>query len=181
MTKELKLLLKQCRKENKKAQLKIYDLYCGAMFTIASRYVDAEEAKDIMQESFLNAFTKIEKYNDAVSFGAWLKRIVINQCIDHLRKQKLEFVPLENQELEIENDSDWYFKNTITKEQIIKAIEQIPQKHQIVIKLYLLEGYDHSEISEILKIPIKTSRTHLRRAKLGLQKLLKDVYHEARY
>lgn len=181
MSKQLILLLNQCIKGNKKAQLQLYDNYCEAMYNVACRYVNKEDAKDAMQESFLKAFTKIETYNDTISFGAWLKRIVINQCIDNLRKQKVEFVPLETHNLENEDDSDWYFENTIKKEQIIQAIEKISQKHRVVIKLYLLEGYDHSEISKILEIPIKTSRTHLRRAKLSLQKLLKNVYDEARY
>ncbi len=75
----------------------------------------------------------------------------------------------------------WYFDANISREMILSAIEHLNNKHQLVVKLYLIEGYDHSEISEILKIPVKTSRTHLRRGKLHLKELLKTEKHEARH
>jgi len=80
---------------------------------------------------------------------------------------------LEEYPLEISNDEDWNFDSKISKQQIIEAVEKLDLKYQLVIKLYLMEGYDHEEIATILKIPIKTSRTHLRRGKLALRNLLK--------
>ena len=122
---------------------------------------------------FLKAVLNLEKYVDTSSFSAWLKTIIINTCVDKLKKRKLETVSLEKYPLEISNDEDWNFDIRITKSQILEGIESLSLKYQIVVKLYLIEGYDHQEISEILNIPIKTSRTHLRRGKSILKQLLK--------
>jgi len=177
-----KKLVRLCKKGNQIAQMQVYDNYCQAMFTIACRYLNNEEdAKDAMQEGFLKAFTNIESYKPEATFGAWLKRIIINQCLDVLKKRKLELSDDEVENLQIVEDDNWDFESSITKTEILFAIEQLTEKHKIVVKLYLLEGYDHKEISEILDIPVKTSRTHLSRGKSKLQYLLKQQYNEARY
>ncbi|MDT7831322.1 RNA polymerase sigma factor [Flavobacteriaceae bacterium S356] len=182
MSKETILLIEQCKKGNQKAQLQIYNLYCEAMFFIACRYLkNEEEAKDAMQEGFLKAFLKIDTTAKETHFGAWLKRIIINQCIDILKKKKLETTPLDDLSVELIDENDWDFDADITREEVIAAIEQLPIRYGLVLNLYLMEGYNHSEISEIMQIPIKTSRTHLRRGKLQLQELLKEKRHEARY
>lgn len=182
MPKEHSLIIKKCRNGNAKAQMKIYDLYCGAMFNITCRYLkNKEDAKDVMQEGFLKAFTSIDKYKETHTFGAWLKRIMINQCIDTLRKQKVEFLDTDVEQLEVFDDVTWDFDITISKKCILENIEKLVQKHKVVVKLYLIEGYDHEEISQILEIPIKTSRTHLRRGKLQLKQLLKTKHNETRY
>tara|TARA_R110002049_G_scaffold116712_1_gene269443 strand:- start:2752 stop:3300 length:549 start_codon:yes stop_codon:yes gene_type:complete len=175
-------LIKLCKKGNEVAQMQVYDKYAQAMFTIACRYLNNEEdAKDAMQDGFLKAFVNIETYQPEATFGAWLKRIIINQCLDVLKKNQLQFNDVEVSELRITNEDNWQFENHITKQDILKVIEQLADKYKIVVKLYLLEGYDHEEISQILEIPVKTSRTHLRRGKLKLQDLLKHKYDEARY
>lgn len=175
MSKELYLLISKSKKGNQKAQIKLYDLFCEAMFFIACRYLkNEEEAKDAMQDAFLKAFLNLESYKKDNSFGAWLKKIVINTCIDILKKKKLETISLDNYPLEILDDTNWNFDANIDKKEILYAIDSLKIKYQIVIKLYLIEGYDHEEISEILKIPVKTSRTQLRRGKLALRNLLKN-------
>lgn len=175
-------LIKLCKKGNEVAQMQVYDKYAQAMFTIACRYLNNEEdAKDAMQDGFLKAFRNIENYHPKATFGVWLKRIIINQCLDVLKKNTLKFNDVEVSELRITDEENWQFDSSISKQEILNAIEQLNEKHKIVVKLYLLEGYDHEEISEILEIPIKTSRTHLRRGKIRLQDLLKHKYNEARY
>jgi RNA polymerase sigma-70 factor (ECF subfamily) len=175
-------LIGLCKKGHQKAQMQLYDQYCAAMFIIACRYLKNEEdAKDVMQEGFLKAFRHIETYQPEAAFGAWLKRIIINQCLDALKKKQLKFDDVDVSELKLTDEDDWDFDTSITKSDIVNAIEQLNEKYRIVLKLYLMEGYDHEEISEILDIPIKTSRTHLRRGKLKLQDLLKQNYNEARY
>jgi len=174
MSKEINFLVVQSKKGNKKAQIKLYNLHCEAMYFISCRYVkNEEEAKDAMQDGFLKAFLNLNSYNITTNFSAWLKTIIIHTCIDKLKKKKLETVSLEEYPLEISNDEDWNFDSKISKQQIIEAVEKLDLKYQLVIKLYLMEGYDHEEIATILKIPIKTSRTHLRRGKLALRNLLK--------
>ncbi|QXP63650.1 RNA polymerase sigma factor [Polaribacter sp. HaHaR_3_91] len=174
MSKELNLLIKNSKRRNQKAQIKLYDLFSEAMFFISYRYLkNEEEAKDAMQDAFLKAFLSLDTFKEDTSFGSWLKKIVINTCIDKLKKKSIETVSLENYPLEVLDDNDWNFDVKIDRIEIIDAIESLKTKYQLVVKLYLLEGYDHSEISEILKIPIKTSRTQLRRGKLELRNLLK--------
>jgi|TARA_B110000967_G_scaffold100877_1_gene103535 RNA polymerase sigma-70 factor (ECF subfamily) len=174
MSREINLLIIQCKKGNQKAQMKLYDLFCEAMFSISCRYLkNEEEAKDAMQDGFLKAFIHLENYKENTTFGAWLKRIIINQCLDVLKKKQVETISLESFPLEIAVETSWTFDVEITKEMILEALEKLPHKYQLVVKLYLIEGYDHSEISEILQIPVKTSRTQLRRGKLALQKTLK--------
>lgn len=178
MYKEIHLLVLQSQKGNRRAQIKLYDLHCKAMYIISCRYLkNKEEAKDAMQDGFLKAFLNLQNYTKGTNFSAWLKTIIINTCIDKLKKRELETISIENYSLEISNDEDWNFDVNITKEMILLSIEKLPQKYELVIKLYLIEGYDHQEISEILQIPVKTSRTQLRRAKL----LLKDSLKTQKY
>ena len=181
MSKTHQILIARCQKRDQKAMMQIYDLYCDAMFNVACRYLSIEDAKDAMQDGFLKAFTKINGYKSDFTFGVWLKRIIINTCLDVLKKRKIEFSDIEIESVHVLDDSDWSFDINISKENIIKAIDELKPKYKVVVSLYLVEGFDHEEISHILDIPIKTSRTHLRRGKLKLQELLKTNYHEARY
>jgi len=182
MFKDHNFLIERCKQGDENAMMQIYDAYCEAMFHIACRYLNTEDAKDAMQDSFIKAFSKLDYFSPEFTFGSWLKRIVINHCIDELKKKRLEFIETDLVQLNIEDDTnDWMFSSEISKQQVIDAIKNLPDKHQIVVNLYLIEGYDHEEISSILDIPIKTSRTHLRRGRLQLQDLLKTNYNEARY
>jgi RNA polymerase sigma-70 factor (ECF subfamily) len=182
MSKDHNILIKRCKTGDEKAMLQIYDLYCDAMYHIACRYLNEEDAKDAMQESFIKAFSKLDQFSPEFTFGSWLKRIVINHCIDDLKKKRLEIIETDVINLTIEDAAnDWMCSSEISKHQVLAAIENLPNKHQVVVKLYLIEGYDHEEISSILDIPIKTSRTHLRRGRLQLRDLLKTQYNEARY
>lgn len=182
MPDQIALLIESCKKGNQIAQMQIYDTYSKAMYTIACRYLKNEEnAKDVMQEGFLKAFQNINNYKPKSSFGAWLKRIIINQCLDTLRKKELVFTQEDVDHLMIIDEDNWDFNTTITKADILNAIELLNHKQKTIVKLYLIDGYDHKEISEILNIPIKTSRTNLHRGKLKLKELLKPKYNEARY
>ncbi len=176
------MLIEHCKKGHQKAQMQIYDRYSRAMYTIACRYLkNTEDAKDAMQEGFLKAFTKIEHYTPVYPFGTWLKRIIINQCLDVLKQRHLKYSELDEGDVYVIDDDNWDFDATITKTEILEAIARLTPKYNIVVTLYLIEGYDHEEISRILGIPEKTSRTHLRRGKLKLRTLLKKQYNETRY
>jgi len=178
MSKEIYFLVKQSKKGNKKAQLKLYDLHCKAMFIISCRYLkDKEVAKDAMQDAFLKAFINLSRFSSKSNFSAWLKTIVIHTCIDQLKKKKLNTISMENFPLEIVEDDNWSMDSRISRVDILEAMDTLPLKYQLVVKFYLLEGYNHQEISEILKIPIATSKTRLRRGKLILKQLLKAKYY----
>lgn len=155
------------------------------MLIVALRFVkDTMEAEDIVQESFIKAFSKLEQYKAEVSFGAWLKRIVINRCIDVLKSKRQRLVELEDYHLNViedTNENEWNVEDTITLDDVKLAIEALPEKYKYVVMLYLMEGYDHKEISEILSISEVASRTQLSRGKQKLQDALKLKKNGTRY
>jgi RNA polymerase sigma-70 factor (ECF subfamily) len=168
-------LIEKCRKNDQKAQLEIYKLYYKPMYNTSLRILNHEaEAEDVMQESFLDAFRKIDEYKGEGSFGGWLRRIVVNNSIDTLKKRK-EMLPLENNFLEQADDTDSATEQVEYKvEEIKKAIPLLPEEHRTILSLFLFEGYDHEEIAQILKITNNASRTRYSRARGKLLKILAD-------
>jgi RNA polymerase sigma-70 factor (ECF subfamily) len=169
-------LLDGCKVGDQKAQFQIYKLYYKAMYNTSLRIVnDTMEAEDIMQESFLSAFEKIDTYSGTVSFGAWLKKIVINRSLDTLGKRKAVFEDIESHvgiSDESTEDQIRYEEVDVKVEEVKDAIERLPDGYRVILSLYLLEGYDHDEIAEILSISSSTSRSQLSRAK---QKLIGEL------
>lgn len=170
-------LIDNCKNGDQKAQFQIYKLYYKAMYNTSLRIVsNTMEAEDIMQEAFLSAFEKIEMYSGSVSFGAWLKKIVINRSLDMLSKQKAIFEDIDTHyklhEISEEDDDREYLENKL--EMVKEAINHLPDGYRIILSLYLLEGYDHDEIGEILSISSSTSRSQLSRAKQKLLVVLKN-------
>lgn len=157
--------------------MQLYKQYCDGMLVVALRFVkDTMEAEDIVQEAFIKAFSKLDQYRAEVSFGAWLKRIVVNRCIDVLKSKKQRLTELEEHHLNVvdtDEGAEWLVDDDITIEDVKKAIEALPEKYKYVVMLYLIEGYDHNEISEILNISEVASRTQLSRGKQKLQTVLK--------
>lgn len=170
-------LVVECKQGNRKAQYQLYKLYAKGMFNVAMRIVnDVDEATDILQEAFLDAFTRIADFRQETTFGLWIKQIVINKSISFLRKRKLELVSINDgladdiEEAITEDETDLLLR----VEQVRQAIQQLPDGYRIVLSLYLLEGYDHEEISHILKINENTSRTQFLRAKRKLIQILNE-------
>ncbi len=172
-------LIDRCRERDRGAQFEIYRLYYKAMFNTSLRIVkDPVEAEDIMQESFLSAFEKIETYSGTVSFGAWLKKIVINRSLDSLKKIRLSFELLDERVLPDLEDMCEEDDLSGRIEEIREAIMGLPDGFRVVLTLYLLEGYDHEEIGQILDITPSTSRSQFTRARQKLVEMLKKRNHE---
>lgn len=169
-------IIEQCKQNNRKAQLQLYNQYCDGMYIVAKRFLkDAEDAEDVVQEAFIKAFVKLDQYKAEVTFGAWLKRIVVNKSIDLLKSKKHQLVDLDEVHLKVvdtDNDNIWLVDDTVTLNEVKDAINKLPDKYQYVVMLYLIEGYDHQEISEILNISEVASRTQLSRGKTKLRELL---------
>ena len=162
--------------------MQLYNLYGKAMFLIAYRYVkDQFIAEDVMQDAFIKAFKNIDKYKNEVAFGAWLKRIVINQSIDQLKKKKLDLVAINEEITTNREDHNWQVECDISVAEIVAKIKLLKEKYRLVLSLYLLEGYDHQEIAQVLNITENTSRTNLLRGKKLLREQLKDTNYAARY
>jgi len=146
------------------------------MYIVAKRFLnDAADAEDVVQEAFIKAFSKLDQYKAEVTFGAWLKRIVINKSIDFLKSKRQELIELDEVHLKVvdtSKDDKWLVEDAITLNDVKEAINKLPEKYQYVVMLYLIEGYDHQEISEILNISEVASRTQLLRGKAKLQELL---------
>ncbi|MCJ0741694.1 RNA polymerase sigma factor [Pedobacter montanisoli] len=165
-------LVSDCKKGNRKAQFELYKLYAGAMYNVALRIVNDEaEAEDVLQEAFLDAFNRIADFRQETTFGLWIKQIVINRAINYLRKRKMELVSMDDVEIADEGADDAE-DNMLKVEAIKNAMEKMPDGYRVVLSLYLFEGYDHEEISHILKITENTSRTQYMRAKRKLISLL---------
>ncbi len=173
-------LIFRCKQGERLAQFELYRLYYKAMFNVSLRLVSqAEAAEDIMQEAFLSAFTKINTFKGEVSFGAWLKKIVINRSIDFLRERKIRFEELESVSNDCfeHDDGDMFTSDNTDTDHKINEIKQamlmLPDGYRVVLSLALFEGYDHEEIAQILSVSESTSRSQLARAKRKLIELLK--------
>ncbi|WP_353777958.1 sigma-70 family RNA polymerase sigma factor [Winogradskyella sp. 3972H.M.0a.05] len=178
-------IVEKCKQNDRQAQLQLYNQYCDGMYIVARRFVnDTMEAEDIVQEAFIRAFTKLDQYKGEVTFGAWLKRIVINKSIDLLKSKKQHMQDLEDVHLKVvdtDYENDWLVEDTITVEEVKAAIAQLSDKYKYVLMLYLIEGYDHQEISQILDISEVASRTQLSRGKVKLKELLTPQHNGTRH
>lgn len=158
------------------AQMQIYSTFYKRVYNACYRVLyDSLEAEDAMQESFLKAFSSLDNYKNSVPFEAWLVRIGINTSIDKLRKRNLETVDFNeniNYDIVDSDDSEKWEQILDRVEQVKTAITKLPESSRLIVNLYLIEGYDHEEISEILNIAPGTVRIQYMRAK---QKLLELV------
>ncbi len=164
-------VIDRCKIGEREAQFQLYKLYYKSMYNTSLRIVGNQvEAEDIMQEAFLSAFRKIETYEGKVSFGAWLKKIVVNRSLDYLKKRKVQLEEINERTVDEESPATEVAEVDLGR--IKKAINQLSNGYRVVLSLYLFEGYDHDEISEILGISNSSSRSQLLRAKLKLRQIL---------
>ncbi|MCA0932124.1 RNA polymerase sigma factor [Lutimonas saemankumensis] len=178
----IKDLLQACSKGSKTAQFEIYKLYYKAMYNTALRILqNTFDAEDVMQEAFLNAFTKLDSYKGEVPFGAWLKRIVINRSLTLLKKRnKLQEVNLEVVDNKLENEEESQTNEVkidyvnLKVQEVGRAMKALKENYRTVLTLSLVEGYDNEEISQILNISNENCRTTISRAKRKLRKILMD-------
>jgi RNA polymerase sigma-70 factor (ECF subfamily) len=167
------LLIKRCKQGDKAAQFKVYKLYYKAMYNTALRIVnDSFEAEDVMQDSFLSAFTKLDTFSENVTFGAWLKRIVINNSISALKKNnKYATIPLEKVDLK-DDESEKFDYSMLKAKDILNKMSCLKSNYKVALTLNLVEGYDYEEIAQIMEISYENSRTTVSRAKRKLKQLL---------
>ncbi len=156
-------------------------MFYGKMKGICMRYTrDNDQAMDIVQDGFIKAFNSLERYTGIGSFEGWMRRIIVNLCIDRFRKMKRDFIllddgaSLENYEEETEdnqNEEDNEIYN-ITQEQIVEAMQQLSPAYRTVFNLYVFENYSHQDIAEALEISIGTSKSNYAKARKNMKKLL---------
>lgn len=145
------------------------------MYNVGYRIVrDEAEAEDVLQEAFISAFRNLSRYRGDATFGAWLKRIVVNKAINAVNKRRTERFP-ENRQIDVIEESEEIMDFPFTVEKVKHAIEQLPDGYRMVLSLYLLEGYDHGEIAEILGISESTSKSQFNRSKKKLKEILLNI------
>ena len=163
-------LIARCRAGERDAHYQIYKLYSRSMFNVSYRITgNGQDAEDALQEAFISAFKNLDRYRGDATFGAWLKRIVVNKSINLLRKRRIDWLSDDAVWDVAEEESTGDYREGLTVDRVKKAIEELPDGYRSVLSLYLLEGYDHQEIAEILGISESTSKSQLNRAKAKLR------------
>lgn len=173
-------LLQLCKSGNQHAQMEVYNRYYKAMYNTAHRIVkDSFEAEDIMQDSFLAAFTKLDSLKEIKTFGSWLKRIVINNSIHHYKKSnKYQDVPLDDVLYKVEDDqgiTDTHEFNNLKANQVLETMKTLKDNYRMSLTLHLIEGYDYEEICDIMNISSANCRTMISRAKDSLRQKLEPL------
>lgn len=163
----LEQLINDCKKNDTKAQSQLYKLFSSKLFAICLKYSRSHaEAQDNLHDSFLTVFNKISQYNNKGSFEGWIKRITINTVLQRYRgKGVFNLVNDENIEdvtLEVDNDD-------LSLEFLLNIIQELPDRYRLVFNLYVLDGYSHKEIAEMLDVSVGTSKSNLARARMILK------------
>jgi RNA polymerase sigma factor (sigma-70 family) len=165
-------LIARCRAGERDAYYKLYNLYSKAMYNTGYRITGNEDdAADVLQESFISAFKNLDSYKGSATFGSWLKKIVINKAINMLNKRRMEPLPEEGN-WDVPQEEELELRDDETVEAVKRAIQQLPDGYRSVVSLYLVEGYDHQEIAEIMGITESTSKSQLNRGKGKLRELM---------
>ncbi|MEP1033192.1 sigma-70 family RNA polymerase sigma factor [Ekhidna sp.] len=166
--------INQLKKGNELAAFNLYNSYSKAMYSTLTRMTsDTEIAKDLLQEAFIKAFKKINDLDDPKAFGGWLKRIVVNLGLEHIRKKKYNFEAIEDQS---DIESTEIDESLIDNKTLHEAIKELPGGCRTVLCLHLMEGYKHKEIADKLDISESTSKTQYRHAKKLLKTKLQHHY-----
>ncbi len=168
-----KYLINRSQRGDRKAQNELYKLYVGAMYNICRRMMgNSEEAKDVLQDAFIHAFTKLKTLKEERMFSGWLKRIIVNHCLNALKKKKdfavsedmVEHIPNENEE------NNELYKYQVKK--VMSALDKISVGTRTVLNLYVFEGYDHKEIAQILSISESASKSQYSKAKSKIREII---------
>lgn len=172
-------IVERCLQGDNSACHELYRLYSRAMYNTALRLVrDRDDAQDVLQESFISAFTHLASFRGTSTFGAWLKRIVINKSISQLQKNRPEMLDEGHDVPDDEADPFHEHEYALSVEDVKRGMAQLPDGYRAVLSLYLMEGYDHQEISEILDISVGTSKSQYNRAKRKLRDILNIAHYE---
>jgi RNA polymerase sigma factor (sigma-70 family) len=170
-----KTLLTRCREGDDLAFRELYGRYCKAMFNICMRMLnDRVEAEDVLQEAFITTFGKLKDLKDELAFGSWLKRIVVNRCIDMVRKRKTWHVEVDES---IPADDQQDEPATYDPAIVTKALAMLPEGYRVIVTLFLFEDLPHKEIAKKLGISESTSKSQYARGRRKLAALITELSH----
>jgi len=166
-------LIDQCKNGDPRAQYQLYHLYAKQMLNISVRIVNNQmEAEDVLQESFINAFTKIKNFRGDSSFGSWLKRIVINTSLNVVKRKKHFYEDLKEDQIANEPEENDEKEVSYTIKDIQEALVQLADGYRVIFSMYMFEDMSHNEIAEELNISVNTSKSQLSRARSKMKELM---------
>jgi RNA polymerase sigma factor (sigma-70 family) len=168
-------LIKGCLRRDANAQRELYDTFSSKMYSICYRYVkDSMEAEDILVTSFMKVFDKISQFKSEGSFEGWIRRIVVNEALTYLRRNRSMYLETELEQADREPDYNM-LSDHLEAEDLLNMIKELPTGYRIVFNLYAIDGYSHKEIADQLGISENTSKSQLSRARTYLQKMLANT------
>ena len=174
------ITIRGCIEGDRRSQQRLYEAYYGKMMVVCRRYAkDNDEALDIFQEGFIKVFNNISKYGDKGSFEGWIRRIMVNTAIDHIRKNKVNNSMVELNErhtdtMSEEEDESDAILNNIGYDELLLCVQDLSPAYRQVFNMYVVDGFSHQEIADALNISVGTSKSNLSKAKVNLKKLLSD-------
>ncbi len=165
-------LIKRCRKKDRKAQKELFETHAPLMMTVCKRYIqDRDQAEDLMLQGFAKVFEKLDQYKFEGSFQGWVRKIMVNNCLSWIRKNKMMYKEIDIEEMTETIDAQ-QLEDHLEAEDLMKLIGELPQGYGTIFNLYAIEGYNHEEIAGQLAISINTSKSQLSRARKYLQNRL---------
>ncbi|MBK5280130.1 MAG: sigma-70 family RNA polymerase sigma factor [Bacteroidia bacterium] len=165
-------MIEGCKKGDRSAQKLLYDRFSGKMFALCCRYVkDKMEAEDVLVTAFTKILERIHQYKGDGSFEGWIRRVMVNESLSYLRKNKSMYLETDIEAADQEPNYD-RLENQLEAQDLLKLISELPSGYRIVFNLYAIDGYSHKEIGEQLGINENTSKSQLSRARSLLQKRL---------
>lgn len=170
-----KHLVESCLRQDRRAQRQLYEKYKTPMFRLCLRYArDRQEAEDLLQEGFIKVFCDLSQYRGEGALGGWIRKVMINVALQHLRKQKKLFETIEVEKIAETEEAEEMILSDLRAKSLTKIIQQLPPGYRTVFNLYVIEGYSHKEIADSLDIQINTSKSQLSKAKAMLRRLLEE-------
>jgi RNA polymerase sigma factor (sigma-70 family) len=168
-------LITGCIRQEKRFQESLYKLYAAKMFTVCLRYANnSHYAEDILQEGFIKVFINISKFRGEGSFEGWIRRIMVNTAVEFIRKTTSYLKEIEIEKV-VNYSDDFDVVNKLCADDLMKIIQSLPGGYRTIFNLYVIEGYAHKEISDMLGINEGTSKSQLARARYLLQHKIKEV------
>ena len=164
-------LINGCIQGNRQMQEELYNRFSGKMYAVCLRYANnAEDAQDLLQEGFIKVFRNLHRFRAEGSFEGWIRRVFVNSSIEHFRKKSLQLSKVSDKEENTIEDSDISALDQLAEKDIIALVQELSPGYRTVFNLYVVEGYSHKEIGEMLDISEGTSKSQLARARSILQK-----------
>ena len=168
-------LIEGCRRQDRQAQKRLYDLYSSKLYALCCRYIkDKMEAEDVLITAFTKILNRIDQYSGEGNFEGWMRKVVVNDALSYLRKNKNMYLETDITAADYEPDYE-KLEDQLEAEDLLKMIDSLPTGYRIVFNLYAIEGYSHKEIGDQLGISESTSKSQLSRARVALQKCLMDT------